>query len=99
MNAEIISIEHQPLPCPDEAPLTECPHCGKEYEVTETDEGHEDYEKVEGIPCILLHKPCGKLVRMVSWADDLTYGLCKLGLQMNDAGECHNCPQRTREFN
>ncbi len=94
---EVITIRIQPLPVPDEAPLTSCPHCGKEYLVKE--EGPEEtYEQIEGIPCIARHKPCGGLVRMVCWADDLTFGPCKLGLRQNDVGECGRCPHRTRDF-
>ena len=65
-------ILDQLMPAPDEAPLTDCPWCGQEYNVTE--DNRNDYETVaEPTPNsheVARHKPCGKLVRFIPTGAD-----------------------------
>jgi len=65
-------ILDQMMPSPDEAPLTECPHCGQEYNTSE--EERDDYQTiVEPTPDtqeICLHKPCNGLVRFIPTGAD-----------------------------
>ncbi len=61
-------VREQQLPAPDEAPMTWCPHCGAEYNVTEPTwdyvVAHDDIQSP-----IYRHK-CGGLVVFRSCADD-----------------------------
>ncbi|MBA7594934.1 hypothetical protein ES703_01890 [subsurface metagenome] len=50
-------VYEQRLPAPDEAPLTDCPGCGKEYNIME--EERDDYVKIA--PHIFRHT-CGQLI-------------------------------------
>ena len=65
-------IRDQLMPSPDEAPLTDCPWCGQEYNTAEDD--NEDYERVtEPTPNtheVARHKPCGHLVRFIPTGAD-----------------------------
>ena len=63
----------QLLPSPDEAPLTNCPHCGEEFNTSETDPSDYYEVVVEETPetCgIYRHKSCGKLCRFVPTGAD-----------------------------
>ena len=66
-------IRDQLLPAPDEAPLTDCPWCGAEYNTTECEAG-EFYETVvEPTPTsheVARHKACGHLVRFIPTGAD-----------------------------
>lgn len=57
-------IYDQLLPSPDEAPMTTCPGCGQEYNVTEEESG--DYEQLTDM---YRHK-CGHMVRFVPTGAD-----------------------------
>ena len=61
-------VRIQTLPSPDEAPLTTCPWCGKEYLTTEEmeDAAYEALEQEN----LYRHKNCGRLVRFYSCVDD-----------------------------
>ena len=67
-------VKDQMLPSPDEAPLTECPWCGEEYNTNDTHDPYEFYDTVvESTPAtkeILRHKKCGNLVRFVGTGPD-----------------------------
>ena len=52
-----VKVFEQMLPSADEAPLTDCPGCGKEYNISEED--RDDYVKVA--PHIFRHT-CGQLI-------------------------------------
>jgi len=52
-----LKVYKQMLPAADEAPLTDCPRCGKEYNIMEED--RDDYQKIA--PHIFRHT-CGQLV-------------------------------------
>ncbi len=52
-----LEVLEQMLPAPDEAPLTDCPSCGKEYNVT--DEERSDYQKLS---TDIYRHSCGQLV-------------------------------------
>jgi len=86
-------IATQMLPCPDEAPLTECPHCGREYHVNQ-EVPEKTYTPLARVPCLSRHRPCGGIVRFISWADEMVEMTCQLGLKMNEMGECDTCPWR-----
>jgi hypothetical protein len=62
-------IRTQVLPSPDEAQLTWCPWCGAEYDIEDT-ESSAFYDTIDDNKGIYRHKKCGKLVKMVSWAND-----------------------------
>ena len=53
-----LNVLEQMLPAPDEAPLTACPGCGKEYNVTE--EERSDYQK---LAADIYRHSCGRLVK------------------------------------
>lgn len=61
-------ILDQMMPHYDEAPLTDCPHCGKEYNTQDMDSEAAGYtvvvEEIPGIPAIYRHE-CGGLVRFI----------------------------------
>ena len=63
-----IEVKEQRLPAPDEAPLTSCPWCGKEYNVQDTDPGI-DYETLVVATSetgqVARHEPCGNIVRFI----------------------------------
>ncbi len=52
-----VKVFEQMLPSADESPLTDCPGCGKEYNILE--EERDDYEKLA--PHIFRHT-CGQLI-------------------------------------
>ena len=52
-----LEVLEQMLPAPDEAPLTDCPGCGNEYNIMEDE--RDDYQKVA--PHIFRHT-CGQLI-------------------------------------
>lgn len=59
-------VKEQLLPAPDEAPVTSCPWCGKEYNIKEDDPRlHYDTLVVftPGNNEIARHKDCGQLVK------------------------------------
>ena len=85
-----VEVRKQPLPVPDEAPITWCPWCNREYLVKE-EGAEEDYEQLQDFPCLARHKVCGHLVRFISWADGLRKQKCLAGLELNDVGECEQC--------
>jgi len=91
--ADSAKVAIQMLPCPDEAPLTSCPHCGREYRVDQ-EKPEKSYTPLTRVPCLSRHRPCGGIVRFICWADELVDETCQLGLKMNDMGECETCPWR-----
>jgi len=70
-------IRDQLMPAPDEAPLTDCPWCGAEYN-TQENEPDELYETVAeetpGTLGVYRHKACGHLVRFVPTGADSAEG-------------------------
>ena len=91
--ADVANIAIQLLPCPDEAPLTSCPHCGREYLVNQ-EVPEKTYTPLTRVPCLSRHRPCGGIVRFICWADEQVAETCQLGLEMNKMGECEACPWR-----
>jgi len=53
-----LKVLEQMLPAPDEAPLTDCPGCGKEYNILE--EKSDDYQK---LAADISRHSCGQLVK------------------------------------
>jgi len=67
-------IRDQMMPAPDEAPLTDCPWCGAEYNVKEED-SDSNYdtitEETPGTKGVYRHRPCGHLVRFIPTGADV----------------------------
>ena len=56
------------LPFYDEAPITNCPHCGEEFN-TSIDECEPHFETIDDEKGIHRHRKCGGVVKMIQSID------------------------------